>query len=161
MLDGVEEIVTIVARYRQIEELYRSRPLTTLKQDFERHLVSLYMHIITYQISATCYYRRNTMCKYQVLQAAYLLVPFLIIPPVRFLRSIPKLDDVSEVMAAIRNDDKACKDIHDVFDSSGTCDELVEQWKFMLMFHRCLRPTSRASREAKPPSKVLDRQVSG
>jgi hypothetical protein len=61
MVAGVEEIVTIVARYSQIEALYLSRPKTILKQDFERHLLSLYKHILRYQISATCYYRRNTM----------------------------------------------------------------------------------------------------
>ena len=61
MVAGVEEIVTIVARYSQIEALYLSRPKTALKQEFERHLLSLYKHIVRYQISATCYYRRNTM----------------------------------------------------------------------------------------------------
>ena len=64
MVAGVEEIVTIVVRYQQIEALYLLRPETALKQDFERHLVSLYKNIIRYQISATCYYRRNTMRKY-------------------------------------------------------------------------------------------------
>jgi hypothetical protein len=61
MVAGVEEIVTIVARYSQIEGLYLSRPKTALKEEFERHLLSLYKHIVRYQISATCYYRRNTM----------------------------------------------------------------------------------------------------
>ena len=61
MVAGVNEIITIMARYQQIEALYLLRPATALKQDFERHLVSLYKHIIRYQISATCYYRRNTM----------------------------------------------------------------------------------------------------
>ena len=61
MVDGVAEIVTIVARYHEIERLYRSRPETRLKQEFEKRLVSLYKHIIRYQISATCYYERNTV----------------------------------------------------------------------------------------------------
>ena len=61
MVAGVAEIVAIVARYQQIEALYLLRSETVLKQDFERHLLSLYKHIIRYQISATCYYRRNTM----------------------------------------------------------------------------------------------------
>jgi hypothetical protein len=63
MVSGVEEIVTIVARYQHIETVYQRRPQTALKQDFERRLVSLYKHIIRYQISATCYYRRSTMCQ--------------------------------------------------------------------------------------------------
>jgi hypothetical protein len=61
MVAGVEEIVTIVARYSQIEALYLSRPKTVLKQEFEQHLLGLYQNIIRYQISATCYYQRNTM----------------------------------------------------------------------------------------------------
>jgi hypothetical protein len=64
MMAGVEEIVTIVTRYQQIEALYLLRQQTALKQEFERQLVSLYKHIIRYQISATCYYRRNTMRQY-------------------------------------------------------------------------------------------------
>ena len=61
MVDGVKEIVTVVARYHVIERLYRSKPETMLKQEFEKHLISLYKHIIRYQISATCYYERNTV----------------------------------------------------------------------------------------------------
>ncbi|MDI1493453.1 MAG: hypothetical protein OHK93_005243 [Ramalina farinacea] len=61
MVTGVEEIVTIIVRYTQIEKLYQSRAETALKQDFDQHLVPLYKHIIRYQISATCYYQRNTM----------------------------------------------------------------------------------------------------
>lgn len=64
MVAGVEEIVTIMARYQQIETLYLPRPQTALKQEFERQLISLYKHIICYQISATCYYRHNTMRQY-------------------------------------------------------------------------------------------------
>ena len=42
MADGVEEVVTAVARYHEIERLYRSQPETMLKQEFEKHLISLY-----------------------------------------------------------------------------------------------------------------------
>ncbi len=38
---------------------------------------------------------------------------------VRFLRAIPKLDDVSDAIAAIRADDAACGKISQVFDSLG------------------------------------------
>lgn len=38
---------------------------------------------------------------------------------VRFLRALPKLDDVSEVITTIRRDDTTCKDIGHVFDSLG------------------------------------------
>ena len=61
VVTGVEEIVTIIVRYTQIEKLYQSRAETALKQDFDQHLVRLYKHIIRYQISATCYYQQNTM----------------------------------------------------------------------------------------------------
>ena len=63
MVAGVEEVVTIVTRYHQIEAMYLQRPQTTLEYDFERRLISIYKHIIHYQLSATSYYRRNTMCK--------------------------------------------------------------------------------------------------
>lgn len=75
MVAGVEEIVTIVARYSQIEALYRSRPKTALKQELERHLLSLYKHIVRYQFSATCYYQRNTMRKSSSI-AIYTLIVF-------------------------------------------------------------------------------------
>jgi hypothetical protein len=115
MVAGVEEIVTIVARYSQIEALYLSRPKTILKQDFKRHLLSLYKHIIRYQISATCYYRRNTMREFAYCSP----FPELTRCVVRFIRAFPKLDDVLEVMATIRRDDIACRNIGQVFDSSG------------------------------------------
>lgn len=38
---------------------------------------------------------------------------------VRFLRSLPKMDDPSPILADIRRDDTACKDIGQVFDSQG------------------------------------------
>jgi hypothetical protein len=53
MVAVVEEIVTIVARYSQIEALCLPRPRTVLEQEFERHLVSLYKHNIRYRILAT------------------------------------------------------------------------------------------------------------
>jgi hypothetical protein len=74
MVAGVDEVVEIMARYRQIERLYHSRPQTELKQEFERHLISLYRHIITYQVSAAFYYRRNTMCKWDLATSTMFLV---------------------------------------------------------------------------------------
>ncbi|KAI4127096.1 MAG: hypothetical protein LQ338_003382 [Usnochroma carphineum] len=108
-VEGVEELVSIMARYRQIEALYWSRPETMLKQDFERRLVGLYKNIIHYQISARNYYQRNTTS--------------------RFLRAIPKLDDLSEVMASIRRDDTACWQIGQVFDSSDALERHQELLK--------------------------------
>ena len=61
MVAGIEETVTLVARYSQIAALYLSRPRMVLKQVFERHLLSLYKHIIRYQISPMCNHRRNVM----------------------------------------------------------------------------------------------------
>jgi N-terminal domain of NWD NACHT-NTPase len=119
MVAGVEEVVTIVARYQQIEALYLSRPETTLKQEFERRLVSLYKHIIRYQILATCYYRRNTMRQSSRTVATISFCSRTDNRSVRFMRAMPKLDDVSEVIAAIQRDDAACEKIGQVFDSSG------------------------------------------
>ena len=64
MADGVKEIMTVVVRYHEIEKLYRSKPETMLKQEFEKRLVNLYKHVIRYQISATCYYERNTVGRF-------------------------------------------------------------------------------------------------
>ena len=116
MVDRVEEIVTVVARYHEIERLYRSQPETMLKQEFEKHLISLYKHIIRYQISVTCYYERKTVGR-----VSPYVSPGAVLTPVsvRILRSFPQIDDVSEVLATIRRDDVACKDIGQVFESSG------------------------------------------
>ena len=46
MVDGVEEIVTVVARYRDIERPYQSQLKKMLKQESEKHSVILYKHII-------------------------------------------------------------------------------------------------------------------
>lgn len=61
MVAGAEEVSTIVSRYTEIEVLYVTREDTTLKQEFEAHLVALYKYIIKYQITAACYYQKNTM----------------------------------------------------------------------------------------------------
>lgn len=61
MVAGVEEVVTTVARYQHVEEIYRHRGATRLKAEFEQQLVSLYGHIIRYQIAASSYYRRSTL----------------------------------------------------------------------------------------------------
>jgi hypothetical protein len=108
---GVEETVTIVAR--QIEALFLSRPKTVLKQEFVRHLLSLYKHIIRYQILASCYYRRNMMREFSCCPAFSELTRCT----VRFVRVLPKLDDVSEVLIPIRGDDTAGRNICQVIDS--------------------------------------------
>ncbi|RMZ80895.1 hypothetical protein DV737_g2799, partial [Chaetothyriales sp. CBS 132003] len=54
MVAGVEALVTIVARYRHVEDIYRQQVETGLTQDFEKQLVHLYKHIIRYQAEATC-----------------------------------------------------------------------------------------------------------
>jgi len=61
MVAGVEEVASIISRYGEIEALYVSREETTLKQEFEIRLVSLYKNILRYQITAACYYQKNTM----------------------------------------------------------------------------------------------------
>jgi hypothetical protein len=60
MLAGVDEIATVVVRNQEIEKLYRSRPETRLKQEFEERLISLYKHIVRYHVVAAGYYRHNT-----------------------------------------------------------------------------------------------------
>jgi hypothetical protein len=61
MLEGVADIVVILTTYQHIEALYLARPAEDLTQQFEQHLISLYKHVVRYQISAINYYQRNTM----------------------------------------------------------------------------------------------------
>ncbi|ETN38547.1 uncharacterized protein HMPREF1541_06583 [Cyphellophora europaea CBS 101466] len=99
MAAGVEEVMTIMARYRLIEESHGQRLQDGLKQEFDKQLINLYKHIIRYQISATTYYRRNTMARY--------------------IRAMPKLDDLKEVTLAVRQQDDACWKIVDILYSAG------------------------------------------
>ena len=133
MVVGVEEIITILARYHEIERLYHKRSETALKQNFETRMISLYKNIVRYQISAISLFRRNTI--------------------LRILRSFPKLDDVSDVMDAIRRDDNACKDIDHVFQSSDADERHQDLLVKLESLEKCLgrleAPEVRASAENK------------
>ena len=91
MVAGVEEVAKVIFRYKQVEVICRKRAEVILDNGFEEHLLNLYEQILRYQILAAEYYQRNTV--------------------IRILRSIPKLDDVSDVLAHIRGSDSECREL--------------------------------------------------
>lgn len=94
MVAGVEEVSWIINRYKYVESILAEAGFT---KDFEQLLITLYMSVLKYQVLAASYYRRNS--------------------GMRFLRSIPKLDDLSETLADIRRHDTACTALGRVFDA--------------------------------------------
>lgn len=97
MVAAVEEVALIIERYKHVEYICQNREDVALRDDFEKPLVDLYKCILTFQVSAACYYRRNTL--------------------LTFLRSIPKMDDVSGALSDIRRSDQACSALSQVFDT--------------------------------------------
>ena len=91
MVAGVEEVAKVIARYKHVEFVCQKRQEITLDKDLEERLLELYEQILKYQISAAIFYQRNT--------------------GIRYLRSIPKLDDVSDVLAHLRRSDSDCMKI--------------------------------------------------
>ena len=100
IVSETEEIASIILRYKQVEAVYLDHDNAKLKADFETLLVALYKLILKYEIAAAIYYQRNTM--------------------IRFLRSIPKLDDKSDLIAAIRKADNACRAFGQIFDAGDS-----------------------------------------
>ena len=100
MVAAVEEVSAIIARYHHVEYVCQRRKDVTLRTEFEGPLLTLYKHILKFQVSAGCYYRRQTI--------------------LNFLRSIPKMDDVSETLADIRQSDVACSALGQVFDTKDS-----------------------------------------
>ena len=97
MVSDAEEIALIISRYKQVEAIYFDDKVSNLKPAFEEQLLRLYKLILKYEIALAIYYRRNTV--------------------VRFLRSIPQLDDKSDLMSSIRKADSQCQTFQQIFDS--------------------------------------------
>ena len=93
MVAGVEEVSWVINRYKYVESVFAETGFT---RDFEQLLITLYVSVLKYQVLAASYYRRNS--------------------GMRFLRSIPKLDDLSETLADIRRHDEACTALGRIFD---------------------------------------------
>ena len=96
-LSDAEEIALIISRYKQVEAIYLERNGLKLQLDFEKQLVNLYKLILKHQLALAIYYQRNTM--------------------LRLLRSVPKLDDKSDLVNVIRKADKECQAFQQLFDS--------------------------------------------
>ena len=97
MVTGVEEITAIISRYKHVEVICTNRIEVKFKSEFETLLIAMYKNILRYQVSAACYYQKSAT--------------------IRFLRSIPKLDDVQDVLSEIRSCDARCTALGQVFDT--------------------------------------------
>ena len=106
MVAAVEEVSAIIARYQHVEYVCQRRNDVTLRKEFEGPLLTLYKHILRFQVSAGCYYGRKSI--------------------LNFLRSIPKMDDVSGALDDIRSSDVACSALGQVFD---TKDNLLRHYE--------------------------------
>lgn len=97
MVAGVESTASIISRYKHVEVICSNRADVKFKSEFEEPLIAMYKNILKYQVSAACYYQRNTI--------------------IRFLRSIPKLDDVQDVLSEVCRYDATCTALGQVFDT--------------------------------------------
>ena len=111
MVSGVEEVSAIISRYKHVEVVSQQRKETKFRVEFETHLIELYKHILRYQVSAVRFYQRNT--------------------GLRFLRAIPKLDDVSDIMSDVRQNDKRCTELGRIFD---TRDDQLRHCEILALF---------------------------
>ncbi|KAM0795459.1 hypothetical protein BDR22DRAFT_591610 [Usnea florida] len=109
MVAGVEEVAKIISRYKRVEVICRKRAEVILDNGFEEQLLKLYEQILRYQILAARFYQRNTVT--------------------RILRSIPKLDDVSDILSHIRGSDSECRKLLRVL---FTGDELLRHSDVLL-----------------------------
>ena len=104
MVAGVEEISIMISRYKHIDYINQRREDVSLRDEFQHLLLTLYKQILKFQVLAACYYHRGAIS--------------------RFFRSIPKLDDLSQILSDIRRSDSACTALGHVFD---TKDERLRQ----------------------------------
>ncbi|KAL8784774.1 MAG: hypothetical protein Q9195_008910, partial [Heterodermia aff. obscurata] len=95
---GVDEVSIMISRYKHVDYINQRREDVSLRDEFKHRLLILYKQILKFQVSAACYYQRGAIS--------------------RLLRSIPKLDDPSEILSDIRRSDVACKDLGHVFDTN-------------------------------------------
>ncbi|TGO14839.1 hypothetical protein BTUL_0047g00010 [Botrytis tulipae] len=92
LLDGLETIADIIARYTEIESLYLKTAVTgdlgiqLESRVLESRVVKLYACILKYQAKAACYLSKST--------------------PIRFMRNLPKLDDWSKLLTEVTSEDE-------------------------------------------------------
>ena len=111
IITGVEEVTEVIRRYKLSEWVYNHRPNGSLKSGFDIQRIELYKCILKYLVSAIAYYQRNT--------------------GLRFLRAIPKLDDLSDILAKIRRKDAAWTQLEQQFDSQ---DDQLRHQEILLHF---------------------------
>lgn len=111
LVSGVEEVSAIISRYKHVEVVSQQRKDAKFRVEFENYLIELYKHILRYQVFAARFYQRNT--------------------GLRFLRAIPKLDDVSDIMSDVRQNDKRCTELGRIFD---TRDDQLRHYEILALF---------------------------
>lgn len=110
MVSAVDEVSTLLFRYQHVEYICHRRRDVALQDDFEELLVKLYKHILKFQVSAACYYRRSKVWN--------------------FLRAIPKLDNVAEILGDIWQADAACTALGVVL---GVKDEILRHSELLTL----------------------------
>ena len=100
MVAGVEEVSIMISRFKHLGDINEEREDASLRDEFRRLLLTLYKQILKFQVSAACYYQRGAIS--------------------RFFRSIPKLDDLSQILSDIKKSDSACMDLNQVFSQRET-----------------------------------------
>ena len=131
MVAGVEEVTKVISRYKQVEVICRKRAEVILDNDFEEQLLNLYEQILRYQILAAGYYQRNTA--------------------IRIIRSIPKLDDVSDVLAHIRGSDSECRELLWVL---FTKDEILRHSDVLTFLKNLKEDLATVSQDVRQMSKI-------
>lgn len=130
MVAGVEEVAKVISRYKHVELICQSRQEVIFDKDFEGRLLELYEQILKYQVSAAVFYQRNTGA--------------------RFLRSIPKLDDVSDVLAQLRRSDLECMKLLQLL---FTKDELIRHSDILLFLNSLKEDLATVSQTIREMSK--------
>ncbi|TGO44385.1 hypothetical protein BOTNAR_0837g00020 [Botryotinia narcissicola] len=87
LLDGLETIADIIARYAVIESDHLNTAITgDLGIQLESRVVKIYACILKYQAKAACYLSKST--------------------PKKFMRNLPKLDDWSKLLTEVTSEDE-------------------------------------------------------
>lgn len=65
IVEGVEKVANVVARYRIIEKLYLMKQHEATTQ-LEEHIADLYTLVLKFLVKAKEFYRRNTASQYRI-----------------------------------------------------------------------------------------------
>ena len=134
---GVEEVSIMISRYKHIDDSNQRREDVSHRDEFQHRLLILYKQILRFQISAACYYQRPALS--------------------RFFRSIPKLDDLSQILSDIRQSDSACTKLVHVLDTE---DQRLRQDETLTIVKASKGELDTLLEETRKRSQPEDRKVS-